>query len=142
MEEHFLTFALISVQLLLFATMAMVFIMFYRVEILYMNYKKLDRGTSNKEVCNTFCYGLITWLQLKRKQLLWYLIIFALLYFELTDLYSYRPSHQFFMKDWYWYFYTIKFIHYIRYLELALMLIITIWLYGRIRFVKKRILIY
>ncbi len=142
MEEHFLTFTLICVQLLLFATMAMVFIMFYRVEILYMNYKKLDRGTSNKKICNTFCYGLITWLQLKRKQLFWYLVIFALLYFELTDLYSYRPSAQFFGADYYWYFYSMRFLYYARYIELALMLTIIIWLFSRIRFIKKRILIY
>ncbi len=141
MEELFLTFALISLQLIVFATIAMVFIMFYRVEILYINYKKLSRGTSNQSMKISYCNSLINWLQLKEKQLLWYLIMFGITYAGMINLYNYRPSLQFYMTDYYWNFYTIMFLYYARYIELVIMLIISIWMVGRLWFVKKRILI-
>lgn len=140
MVELFLTFMLIAAQLIVFATMTMLVVMFYRVEILYLNYKKLSRGTSNKSVYNSFCYGLITWLQKKKNQLPWYLIMFIIAYCGLIYLYNYRPSHQFYMTDYYWNYYTIKFLQHVIYRELAIMLIISIWLYSRIWFIKRKII--
>lgn len=136
MEELFLTFALIAVQLTVFAPILMFFIMVYRVELLYLNYKKLSRGTRNKSVYDSFCYRLVSWLQLKKKQLPWYLVMFSIAYAGFIYLYSYRPSHS----GYYWNFYTIRYLHYARYIELAMMLILTLWLYNRIRFIEKQIL--